>query len=184
GQADILTQVSFSFGRHASRLSDLTKMVTDAHIKLGGFNLPDHVREAMLVVAMRYADVALMSKLPETAKMKLGEVEDEAGALPVAFLEGTLASIQRTLDDARNTKHDAAEHASYDVGGMQNREQELKTRLVAIRAQIKADPEGATQELADVAKLIQSLQVETELVANMDHIDAAWKALDDGVSFW
>jgi hypothetical protein len=184
GQQKILSQVSFSFARHASRLADLTKMITDANVKLGGFNLPDHVREAMLVVAMRYADVALLSKLPETAKIKLAEVEDEAGVLPITFLEGTLATIQRSLDDARNAKHSKTEHASYDVGGMSKREQELKQRLAALRIQVKTDPEGATKELGEISKLVHELQIETELVANMDHIDAAWQALEDGISFW
>ena len=180
----LLSQVAFGFDREAKRLADLTKLVTDATVKLGGFNLPPYVREAMNHVAMRYADCALISDVPQTAAAKLAEVEDEAGALPVAFLEGTLASIQRTLDDARNAKHDKQEHESYDVPGMAGREQQLKSRLAAVRAQIKTDPEGATKELKELSVLLSDLQVETEMVANMDQIDAAWQALEDGVSFW
>ena len=184
GQQGVLSQVSFSFARHAQRLADLTKMVTDPKIKLGGFNLPPHVREAMDVVAMRYADVCLISAMPGAATVKLAEVEELAGALPVTFLEGTLASIQGSLDAARETKHGEAEHQSYDVGGMQGREIELKRRLVALRERIKTDPEGATKELGDISKLVSELQTETELVANMDRIDSAWQALDKGISFW
>ena len=184
GQQSILSQVSFSFARHAARLADLTKMGTNATMKLGGFDLPAHVREEMLVVAMNYTDLCLVSQLPAAAAAKLAAIEDRAGALPITFLEGALVSIQRSLDNARDTKHDEGEHASYSVGGMQDREAELKQRLVAIRGMIKADPEGATKELQAVSKLVQDMQVETELVANMDHIDAAWHALDEGVSFW
>ena len=110
-------------------------MVTDPKIKIGGFNLPAHIREAMNHVAMRYTDICLLSKMPATASAQLVIVEDEAGSLPVTFLEGTLTSIQATLDGARETKHGEAEHASYDVGGMQNREADLKRRLVALRGQ-------------------------------------------------
>jgi hypothetical protein len=184
GQQQILTQISFSFATHASRLADLTKMVTDAAVKLGGFNLPDHVREEMHVVAMKYADIALVSKLPGTAKQLLAETEERAGALPITFLEGTLAAIQRSLDEARAAKHSKTEHASYDVNGMQRREQDLKKRLTALRVQVKTDPAGAAKQLQEISKLVQELQIETELVANMDSIDAAWKALDDGISFW
>ena len=183
-QQEILTSVAFGFDRESNRLADLTKMVTDATVKLGAFNLPDHVREAMNHVAMRYADAALVSDAPATAATKLAEVEDEAGALPITFLEGTLASIQRTLDDARNAKHDKTEHATYDVGGMASREQQLKSRLAALRAMVRTDPERATKELGEIAKLIGNLQVETEIVGNMDQLDAAWQALDDGISFW
>jgi filamentous hemagglutinin len=189
GQVDsqqrILTQVSFGFDRHAKRLADLTKMVTDSAIKLGGFNLPPHVREAMNHVAMGYADVALLSELPATASPKLAAVEDEAGLLPVTFLEGTLEAIQRTIDDARDAKHDAAEHASYGVDDMRARQQALKVRLAALRIRVKTDPEGVTKELADIGKLTDGLQQESEIVGNLDSIDAAWNALDDGASwFW
>ena len=40
------------------------------------------------------------------------------------------------------------------------------------------------KELEDISKQLNGLQTETELVANMDRIDSAWKALDDGISFW
>ncbi len=183
-QQQVLTSISFDFDRESKRLADLTKMVTDPQLKLGGFNLPPHVREAMVHVAMGYADTALLSDAPQTAQHKLAAVEDEAGALPITFLEGTLASIQRSLDDARDAKHGKSEHASYGVTGMAGREQKLKERLAAVRAMIKTDPEGATKELKEVSKLITDLQLETEMVANMDQIDAAWQALDDGISFW
>ena len=169
--------------RQAARRS--TKMVTDSAIKLGGFNLPPHVREAMNHVAMGYADVALLSELPATASPKLAAVEDEAGLLPVTFLEGTLEAIQRTIDDARDAKHDASEHASYGVDDMRARQQSLKVRLAALRIRVKTDPEGATKELAEIGKRTDGLQQESEIVGNLDSIDAAWSALNDGVSwFW
>ena len=184
-QQGILTEVSFGFDRHAKRLADLTKMVTDATVKFGGFNLPPHVREAMIHVAMGYADVALLSELPGTASPKLAAAEAEAGLLPVTFLEGTLETIQRTIDDARDAKHDAAEHASYGVDDMRARQQALKVRLAALRMRIKTDPEGATRELGDIGKLTDELQQESEIVGNLDSIDSAWSALNDGVSwFW
>ncbi len=184
-QQEVLSQVAYGLDRHAGRLADLTRMVDDAMVKLGGFNLPPYVREAMAHVAMRYADVALASDLPATAVPMLGSVEDEAGALPVTFLEGALSSIQRTLDDARTTKHDETEHASYDVSGMQRREEALRVRLAALRAQIQTDPAGAAEAMKDIQKLISDLQVEAEIVGNMDQIDTAWQAMDDAVSwFW
>ena len=182
---EVLSQVAFGLDRHAGRLADLTRMVEDAVVKVGGFNLPPYVREAMIHVAMRYADVALASDLPQNAAAMLADVEDEAGSLPVTFLEGTLSSIQRTLDDARNTKHDEGEHASYDVSGMQSREAVLRARLAALRAQIQTDPAAATEALKEIQKLIMDLQVEAEIVGNMDQIDVAWQAMDDAVSwFW
>lgn len=184
-QQAVLSRVAFAMDRHAGRLTDLTRLVEDAGVKLGGFNLPPYVREAMIHVAMSFADVALLSDLPESAAAALAPIEDEATALPVTFLEGTLASIQRTLDDARRPKPDAPEHDSYDVPGMQDREAQLKGRLANLRALIKADPEAAAKELREVQKLVQELQVEAELVGNMDQIDAAWQAMADGTSdYW
>ena len=184
-QQAILSQVSFGFDLHAKRLADLTKMVTDAAVKFGAFNLPPHVRNAMNHVAMGFADVALLSELPETAAPRQIQVEDEAGQLPITFLEGTLESIQRSLDDARDAKHDAAEHASYGVDAMRARQQELKLRLAELRATIKTDPAGATKAFVEIAKLVDALQQESELVGNMDAIDATWHALNEGVSwFW
>jgi hypothetical protein len=61
-QQTVLTGVSFGLERHGKRLADLTRMVTDAKVKAGGFNLPDHVRDAMLRVAMRYCAAAAASE--------------------------------------------------------------------------------------------------------------------------
>jgi hypothetical protein len=103
----------------------------------------------------------------------------------VTFLEGTLSSIQRTLDDARTAKHDDAEHASYDVSGMQRREEALRARLAALRAQLQTDPAAAAEAIKEIQKLVNDLQVEAEIVGNMDQIDVAWQAMDDAVSwFW
>jgi hypothetical protein len=104
--------------------------------------------------------------------------------LPVTFLEGTLEAIQRTIDDARDAKVDPREHASYGVDDMRTRQQSLKLRLGALRLRIKTDPAGATKELGEIGKLVDELQQETELVGNLDAIDSAWYALDEGVSFW
>lgn len=177
-QQEILTSIAFGFDREATRLDELTRMVTDATVKLGGFNLPPHVRTAMYLVAIRYADCALISDAPQTAAIELAKVEDEAAALPVTFLEGTLASIQYTLDNTHTLQH------VFDAVPLAIREQQLKARLTAVRAQIKTDPEGAMRELSEIAKLISDLQIETEMVANMDQIDVAWQALDEGVSYW
>jgi hypothetical protein len=183
-QQAVLTEIAFSFDRHVSRLNDLTKMVTDATEKLGGFNLPPYVRMAMLEVAMKFADAAAASELPATARRILAEADDRAGTLPVEFLEGALESVQRVIDDARTAKAGSERWAGYDVADMAAREQRYKLQLAKIRALIRTDPAAATKELGEVQKLIVDLQTESELVGNMDAIDSAWKALDDAHSFW
>ena len=183
-QQAVLSDISFAFDRHVTRLNDLTKMVKSATEKLGAFNLPDYVRMAMLEVAMKFADAAVASEFPATARATLAQAEDRAGTLPVEFLEGALASIQRVIDDARTAKAGLGRWVTYDLGGMQAREQSYKLQLAKIRALIRTDPAAATKELGEVQKLILDLQTESELVGNMDAIDSTWKALDDAYSFW
>lgn len=183
-QQNLLTEISFAFDRHVTRLDDLTKMVTKATEKIGGFNLPPYVRMAMLEVAMRYADAAGASEFPATARAILARAEDRAGMLPVEFLEGTLESVQRVIDDARAAKAGQDRWASYDVGGMRAREEQYRLRFARIRALIRTDPNAATKELGEIQKLIVDLQLEAEMVGNMDAIDSAWRALDEAYSFW
>jgi hypothetical protein len=184
-QRDILSDISFGLDRHVHLLDSLTKLVKDATAKLGGFNLPDYSREAMLRVAMRYADAAVASELPRTAATLLAKAQDEASELPVVFLEGALDSIQRIADEARHAKRtDGSAWESYDVEQMRRREEQYRIRLARIRILLRTDPTAAATELAEVQKLILDLQVESELVGNMDQIDATWQALEDSLSFW
>src|SRR5262249_3184108 len=135
-------------------------------------------------VAMKFADAAVASEFPMTAIEILAQAEDRAATLPIEFLEGTLDSIQRVIDDARKAKAGLGRWLAYDVSGMRDREQHYKLQLARIRALIRIDPAAATKELGEVQKLILDLQTESELVGNMDAIDSAWNALDQAHSFW
>jgi hypothetical protein len=183
-QESVLTDISFAFDNHVSRINTLTAKVEDAAAALGGFNLPDDTRMKMLEVAMAFADAALASDLPATARTMLAEAQNRAGSLPVEFLEDAILAIERTADDARSSKAGLGRWVSYDVGGINARERQYKLELAKIRVLIRTDPEAATKELGEVQKLIVDLQTEAELVGNMDAIDAAWKALDDAYSIW
>lgn len=181
-QQQVLSAVSWGLDREAKRLVDLMGMIKDRSALYGALELPMHVRNAMNHVAMRYAEVALISDASLTANALLATVEDEAAALPITFLEGTLGTIQSALDNARAPKRSVADHASYDVAVMAGREQGLRIRLAALRGRMAADPEGAAAELKAISELISDLQIETETVGTMDHIDAAWQALEDSRS--
>lgn len=183
-QQQVLTAVSFGLDREAKRLAGMTAMLDGTVAAIGGLTLPPHVRNAMNHVAMGYADVALISDAAQSAAARLAVVAGEAAALPITFLEGTLVAIQRTLDDARNAKHSAADHAEYGVPAMNEREQALKLRLAQLRATINTDPDGAAKELAEIGELIEDLQIETECVGTMDQIDGVWAALDEASSIF
>jgi hypothetical protein len=184
-QRRILSSASFGFAALVDRFESMTKLVKDATEKLGGFNLPAHVRDAMHSVAMQYVEVAALSFFPATADVKLQAADLASRMLPVKILEGTLAGIQRTVDDALTDKRkEDSSHASYDTEGMQRREIELRQRLAAVRVKLLGDPASAGEELAKLQQEILDLQTETEIVGNMDQLDAAWQALDDSISFW
>jgi len=183
-QQTVLTAVSFGLERHGKRLADLTRMVFDARVKLGGFNLPDHVRQAMNRVAMRYCAAAAAAELPLTAAGMLAEAENDAGQLRIEFLEGTLAAIQRAVDDARQGKRKDGDSPSYGVDDIRSREEQLKLRLARLRHALQTDAGSAETELAEIQKLVTELQTETEMVTNMDQLDQAWQSMDDSLSVW
>lgn len=184
-QKRVLSAAAFGFAGLVERFESMTKKVTDATAKLGGFNLPPYVRDALHAVAMQYVDVAASSFFPATAEQKLKAAELANRMLPVKILEGTLAAIQRTVDDALAEKRkENSSHASYDAEGMRQREIDLRHRLAVIRVKLLNDPTSAGDELAKLQEEILDLQTESEIVSNMDQLDLAWQALDDSVSFW
>lgn len=184
-QRRVLTQVAFGFGGLVERFETMTRMVTDATAKLGGFSLPPYVREAMHSVAMQYVDAAATSFFPATADTKVQAADLASRLLPVTFLEATMAAIQRTVDDAlENKRKDSSAHSSYDATGMQQRERALRVRLGLVRVTLLNNPTSAGEELAKLQAEILDLQTEAEIVANMDQLDMAWQALDDSLSFW
>jgi hypothetical protein len=184
-QQKILSQAAFGFESLVERFEAMTKKVTDATAKLGGFNLPPYVREALHQVAMQYVEVAATSFFPATAEPKLQAADLANRLLPVRILEGTMAAIQRTVDDALADKRkEDSEHASYDTEGMRKREIELRARLGAIKVRLINNPMSVGEELAALQTEILCLQTEAEIVGNMDQLDMAWQALDDSLSFW
>jgi hypothetical protein len=183
-QQGILVGVSTGFGLLVGHLDEMTKKVTDATIKLGGFSLPPYVRDAMNRVAMRYADAMLASDTPGNGQLQLDLANEAARELPIVYLEGALAGVQRALDDARKSKRPSSGH-DHGVAEMSAREESLRRRLATAKAVARSDPEAAAKLLAALANEITDLASETEMVANMDQIDAAWSALDAAAgSFW
>lgn len=185
GQRDVLTEASFAMQTHAKRHADMTKFEKDAAAKAGGFSLPQFVRLALHRVASEFANAVAMSDLPATAAQMLANAEDDAGQLPIEFADGMLAAIQRQIDDASDNKRkEGGEHDSYDIDGMRAREEKLKVRLARIRELLQSSPEAASKELAAIQKDLSELGAESQMVAEMDQIDAAWQALDNAISFF
>ena len=184
-QKQILTRAAFGFAGLVEHFQSMTKNIQDATQKLGGFNLPPYVRDAMHRVAALYIDAASLSFFPTTAAERLDAAEEASRLLPVEFLEATLAAIRRTVDDALADKRkEGGEHASYGVEGMRQREISLRARLGHLRTMLLSDPMSAGQMLQQIQKEILDLQTEAEIVGNMDELDLAWQSLDDSVSFW
>ncbi|MGB7983462.1 MAG: hypothetical protein WCF36_22005 [Candidatus Nanopelagicales bacterium] len=168
-QQKVLSQAAFGFGSLVERFQAMTKKVTDATAKLGGFNLPPYVREAMHLVAMQYVQVAATSFFPATADPKLQAADLANRLLPVTIREGTMASIQQTVDDALKDKRKGdGDHASYDTEGMRKREIDPKARLGAIKVRLINDPMSVGEELAALQQEILDLQTEAEIVGNME----------------
>ncbi|HKE74207.1 MAG TPA: hypothetical protein VKB57_11365 [Acidimicrobiales bacterium] len=181
----ILSQALDGFVSLVERFEGMTQKVKDATAKLGGFNLPPYVREAMHSAAAQYVDVVATSFFPATAQPKLRAADLANRLLPVTILEGTMAAIQRTVDDALAEKRKKdSDHASYDTEGMRKREVELRARLGAIKVRLIENPLSVGDELAELQAEIVDLQTEAEIVANMDQLDVAWQALDDSYSVW
>jgi hypothetical protein len=184
-QKRLLTQISFGFAGVVERFGLMTKHVKDATAKLGGFNLPPHVREAMNACASLYGDAAQISHLPASAETKLASAEARARLLPIEILEGTLASIQRTVDDARkNRRKEGGDHASYGVDDLSKREERLRIRLASLRTTLLQDPIAAGKVIEQIQQDIVDLQLETEMVGNMDQLDGAWQAVVDAADSW
>jgi hypothetical protein len=184
-QRSVLTQVSFGFAGLVERLQAMTKNVTDATAKLGGFTLPPYVRDILHDAAMRYVDAGSSSFFPQVAEQKLAAAERSNRLAPVRIFEATLSAVQRTVDDALKAKREEnSQHEAYDVEGMEQREVALRARLANVRLILLRDPSSAGELLAKLQEEILDLQTEAEIVANMDQLDAAWQALDDSNSSW
>jgi adenosine deaminase len=185
GQRDVLTEASFAMQTHAKRQADMTAFEKDSARKAGGFNLPSYVRLALHRVASEFASAVAMSDLPATAMQMLATAEDDAGQLPIEIADGMIAGIQRQIDDARESKRKkGGEHGSYGVDEMREREEAIKVRLARIRETMQSNPAAAEKELDAIRADMQVLGDETQMVADMDEIDATWQALDDAMGFF
>lgn len=190
GQRDVLVQAAFAMQVHAKRIADLTKFETDAAAKAGGFNLPAFARTALRRVAAEFASAVGMSDLPAIAAQLLAQAETDAGQLPIELADGMLAAIQRQIDDAREDKrkeHDDQDaygggHDTYDVDGLRERQLQLKLRLARIRELLQSNPAAATKELAAIQHDMSELGHESQMVAEMDQIDATWQAIVSAIS--
>ena len=187
-QKSILGVAAIGVASMGERLDQATKDVKDLKIAQGGFNLPDFMRTAMRKVVAAYVDAAAVSMLVETARERLAAADQAMRLYPIELMEGILQGAQKTIDTALKAKRSylggAEAHASYDVGGLQKREQELRVKVAEVKTLILNNPVEGMARLEALFKEVQELQVETDMVGNMDALDGAFQALKDADGFW
>lgn len=150
--------------------------------------LPDHVRRPMYECASKFVLAASSSDLVTTARERLREAEEDKTLFPIMVMEGILSQVQSTVDEAMEAKRQnlvgAVEHGTYGVDSLRQREESLRARLGELRMLLLNAPGAVGESIMEIYREVSELQSESDIVGNMDALDAAWQALEDTNGFW
>jgi hypothetical protein len=132
----------------------------------------------------RYIDAAVASDLVRTGRQLLDAAEQESRTFPVIILELMLADMRKRVDGAREDKGGNLDNEKrYGISTFERKDAELRAALVRVRQTLLQNPELAKDELDRLVAKVMDHSTGVTLIANMDAIDAAWKALHGSLSF-
>jgi hypothetical protein len=137
-------------------------------------------------IAVAYVEAAEVSDLYPAARAHLDVAEHRSVLFPVTAMELWLTQIRQELDDARKSRTTSVSTdpaTQYGVAEMDRIEQELRTRMAQVRAQLLQDSAGAKAALQRIFADLQNLQTGTSIALDLDKVDEVWQALHNGLSF-
>lgn len=149
--------------------------------------LPAYLQPPLLELGSAYITAGVQSFFVGSGASALAAADERSRVFAVELMEGILRSVLHNIEQAEQDKtgqKEGGNEAEFGISKLRERELELRKRLSAAREQILRDPEAIDDILKQIYADVSDLQVETGIVANLDALDSAQKALWDSQSFW
>lgn len=140
------------------------------------------VDDIMSEVIFRFAYVVQALDWVGLATESLATAERSLKVAPADILDAMLAQMRRMTYQAMENKTGIGPKDLYDSAKMLKKETALRQEVFKLRDLLLTNPDAATKELERLIKELTTLQTGVAIVANMDGIDQAWKALYDSLS--
>lgn len=137
-------------------------------------------------LGFQYLEVACLSDQAKAGRDKLSYADEQSKLFPVTLAELLLAEVRKVLHTQRGDKTKVIGDATHDdmvnVDEHDRREAKLREGLARVREKLLQDPDSAKQDLDALLKELGDLQTEIAMVADMEQMDVAWRALYDDLS--
>ena len=140
------------------------------------------IDDIMSEVIYRFGYVLMVFDWVGLATDAIANAERSLKVAPADILDAMLAQLRRMTYQAMEDKTGVGTNKFYDSVDMLKQETKLRKEVFALRDMLLTNPDAAKIEIARIIKELTTLQTGVALVANMDGIDQAWKALYDSLS--
>jgi hypothetical protein len=181
-QKRILAGASAGLAQAVAQLDQILKGNNAMH----GHALPEYLKEPLLEVASAYITAAVQSFFVGSGATALAAADERSRLFGVEMMEGILQSVMHNIEAAEQDKtgtKPGGNEAEFGISKLRAREQALRQRLSEAREAIMRNPDQVDTLLKKIYEEVADLQVETAMVANLDALDTATKALLDSESF-
>jgi Domain of unknown function (DUF4157) len=169
----------------AMAVAQLDQMLA-ANKKTDAKELAGSAKTSLFEVAGLYVSAAAESLLVSTGAAKLAAADERSRAFSVELMEGVLRNVSHEIETAEKDKtgeKEGGNEQEFGINGLRTRQEELSMRLGAAREAILRDPGQVSDVMEKIHTDVADLQSEVAIVANLDAIDAAQKALWDSKDF-
>ncbi|HWU88901.1 MAG TPA: DUF4157 domain-containing protein [Kofleriaceae bacterium] len=143
-------------------------------------------RSVTQFLGFQYLEVACLSDQAKAGHDKLAYANEQSKLFPVTLAELLLAEVRKALHTQRGDKTGVVGDATHDVlvdtDEHDRREARLREGLARVREKLLQNPDSAKQDLDALVKELGALQTEVSMVADMEQMDVAWRALYDDLS--
>jgi hypothetical protein len=160
--------------------------VVMANAQYKAFESWPNSRTATQFLGFQYLEVACLSEMASSARDKLAYADEQSKLFPVTLAELLLAEVREALHTQGGSKDkilsDAAHDALTDKDEHDQREAKLRAGLARVREKLLQNPESAKADLKALIQELSDLQTEVSMVADIDQMATAWKALYEDLS--
>lgn len=160
--------------------------VVMANAQLKAFESWPNSRNVTQFLGFQYLEVACLSDQARAGQDKLAFANEQSKLFPVTLAELLLAEVRKALHTQHGDKTKGGFDAGHDrlVGTDEHDKREAKLRegLARVREKLLQNPDSAKGDLQALIKELSNLQTEVSMVADMDQMDVAWRALYDDLS--
>lgn len=181
-------------GQTQSQFDLLTKALNGITIAIKQYKTFEkwpNSRLATQQVGWLYLKVACLSEQRVAATEQLATADQQSKLFPVTIMELLLAELRKVLHTESGKKHgdeakwdtDAKHDERTDLAAHTQREAKLREGLARVRDKLLQGQDGADEDLKALAKELTDLQNEVSIVADLDAMEVAWKALYNDISY-